>query len=214
MDYSLCQASVFLSGIILLLVLYDIWCHYFVHLAERFRKSPALHLPDGLKLTGGIGQFHVHAHQSSCYPRFSPNFIPGAGVQLGEVIESLWVKLNDISGSTRAMSTAHRQEMLDDHIEDSNWMKLVRLGVFLAVCAALNIDVNNPQVPALVRKWKDACSEIGPAEEAFEALNRRTGADDQAAWTAQAEKAARERSSNYAAMDIYEVQSKKCAYSF
>lgn len=128
MDYCLFQVTAFLQGLNLLLVLYDVWCFYYVHLEERFKESPEISLPEDLTVTGGIGQFHVHAHRQQCYPRFSPNFIPGAGVQLVEIIETLWGETNDISGSTRGMSTGHRQEFIDDHMGDSNWYKLIRLG--------------------------------------------------------------------------------------
>ena len=129
MDYCLCQVALYLTGIYILLVLYDIWCHYFVNLLRRMEASPGLSLPDNLKIVGGIGQFHVHGHRRECYPRFSPNFIPGAGILLGEVIETLWPDTNRLSDSTRGMSDGHRQEVLDDTMNDSNWNKLTRLGM-------------------------------------------------------------------------------------
>ena len=127
MDYCLFQVTVFFNTLRLLLVLYDVWCFYHVHLSKRLEQSPALSLPNDLTITGGVGQFHVHAHRQQCYPRFSPNFIPGAGVQLIEIIEILWIETNEVSGSTRGMSTGHRQEFLDDHMNDSNWYKVIRL---------------------------------------------------------------------------------------
>lgn len=131
MDYTLHQAIVFLDSILLVLVLYDIWCHYSIHLPTRFQNSPNLSLPDGLTITGGIDQFHVHGHKSECYPRYSPNFIPGAGVQVGDIIETLWVNTNQISDSTRGMSSGHRQETIDDIMNDSNWNKLIRHGTYI-----------------------------------------------------------------------------------
>ena len=85
-------------------------------------------MPANLKIIGGIDQFHVHGHRKECYPRYSPNFITGAGVQVTDVIESLWVKTNQVSDSTRGMSSGHRQEVIDDIINDSNWTKLTRHG--------------------------------------------------------------------------------------
>ncbi|RDX39503.1 hypothetical protein OH76DRAFT_1367463, partial [Lentinus brumalis] len=72
MDYCLFWVGQNLAGVLLLLVLYDIWCHYWVHLLRRFSDSPALSFPPGMVISGGIGQFHVHAHRRECYPRFSP----------------------------------------------------------------------------------------------------------------------------------------------
>ena len=40
----------------------------------------------------------------------------------------LWALLNEISRSTRGMATSHRREVMDDHMNDSNWKKLVDLG--------------------------------------------------------------------------------------
>src|SRR5438445_11446835 len=40
----------------------------------------------------------------------------------------LWAPLNEISRSTRGMSMSHRREVIDDHMNDSNWKKLVDLG--------------------------------------------------------------------------------------
>ncbi len=97
---------------------------------ERFRDSPGLSWPEGMTIMGGIDQFHVHGHIAQCYPRYSPSFIPGAGVQDGDVLETLWINTNKMSDSTRGMSSAHRQESIDDIMDDSNWNKLVRIGQF------------------------------------------------------------------------------------
>ncbi|KAI0693052.1 hypothetical protein C8T65DRAFT_586084, partial [Cerioporus squamosus] len=192
MDYCLFQVSAFLHGLLLLLVLYNVWCFYYKHLHWRFENSPALEFPPNLTITGvRIGQFHVHAHRQQCYPRFSPHFIPGAGVQLSEVIGTLWNKTNDISGSTRGMSSSHRQEFIDDHMNDSNWYKILRLAV------------------ALARKWRTACKNVGPAIQAFDDLTRNSPPEKVKEWTKAAEKASQERHPNYEAMDIYDVQSRQ-----
>lgn len=123
------MAAADLTGVLFLLILYNIWCHYHVHLLRRLRESPGISMPDGLTVLGGIDQFHVHGHRRECYPRFSPNFIAGASVQVGDIIETLWVETNGISDSTRGMSAAHRQEVINDCMGDSNWNKQLRLGV-------------------------------------------------------------------------------------
>ena len=48
-------------------------------------------------------------------------------MQDGEIIETLWTKTNPTADSTRGMSSAHRREVLDDHMNDSNWTKLTRI---------------------------------------------------------------------------------------
>ncbi|KAI0336925.1 hypothetical protein BDW22DRAFT_1340836, partial [Trametopsis cervina] len=113
------------------LYFYDVICQWFVKLRLRVQRSKILrgllhHVPD-LRLVKGIGLFHVHGHKQSCLPRFSPDFIRGAGSIDGEVIETLWAILNDTSRATRGMTAAHRQEVIDDHMRYSNWIKLVQM---------------------------------------------------------------------------------------
>lgn len=129
MDYSTNGVFMSLQSLTIILILYDIMCQYSINLLRRFSLSPYLRMPSGLTILGGIGQFHVHGHRTQCFPRYSVNFIEGAGVQGGETMEPLWPKaVNEIAGSTRGMSNSHRREVLDDHMNDSNWQKTVRLG--------------------------------------------------------------------------------------
>lgn len=86
-----------------------------------------------LQIVKGIGLFHVHGHQVMCFARYSPNFITGAGQTDGEIIETLWAALNMIAGSTRTMTAAHRKEVIDDHMNDSNWKKLTRMGSIIHI---------------------------------------------------------------------------------
>jgi hypothetical protein len=129
MDYSFCQAVAHTAaGIQRVLLMYDIACQYCINLVERVKRSPYLSLPEGLEIMKGIGVWHVHGHVSKCFPRYYPAFMSGTGHVDGEVLETLWAHLNLISGSTRGMATSHRQEVLDDHMNDSNWKKLVGMG--------------------------------------------------------------------------------------
>ena len=129
MDYCLSEALKFNSeGIPRSIWLYDIMCQFWKNLKKRFQGNPYLSLPEGLEVLRGIGLFHVHGHQDRCYGRFAPSFIPGAGMVDGEVLETLWAVLNGILDSIRSQSTAHRRETLDDHMNDSNWKKLILMG--------------------------------------------------------------------------------------
>ncbi|THH19633.1 hypothetical protein EUX98_g8733 [Antrodiella citrinella] len=128
MDYAFVNAVNYWNGKVqTVLLLYDINCQYHKNLRSRIDTSKFLTLADGTKIYFGIGLFHVHGHQDVCFCRYAPSFIPGAGQVDGELIETLWVPLNEASGSTRAMSTAYRQESLDMIMNDSNWKKMVRL---------------------------------------------------------------------------------------
>ena len=123
MDYVLCQALAQCCGLLYILVLYDIMCQYWKRLHWRVEASPHLHLNPDLTMHKGISLFHVHGHQDRCMPMFAPNFIPGASMVDGEILETLWAPLDKVSGSTVAMTKAHRQETIDAHMNDSNWKK-------------------------------------------------------------------------------------------
>ena len=51
-----------------------------------------------------------------------------AGVVDGEILETLWSVLNEVSPSAQMATLASRTEMLDDHMLDSNWKKLLNIG--------------------------------------------------------------------------------------
>ena len=133
MDYVLCQSLLGLSAIKLVIVLYDVMCQYWKNLQRQVDRGLFLHLNPDLVMHRGIGLFHVHGHKDECMPMFAPTFIPGTGNIDGEILETLWAPLDKISGSTRAMTTAHRQEILDDHMNDSNWKKTVRMGELISI---------------------------------------------------------------------------------
>ncbi|KAF8231928.1 hypothetical protein L208DRAFT_1139393, partial [Tricholoma matsutake] len=71
----------------------------------------------------GIGLFHVGGHVWQCFSCFSLSFIPGTRQVDGEILESLWSVLNEISPSTQNATISGRIETLDDHMGDSNFKK-------------------------------------------------------------------------------------------
>jgi hypothetical protein len=132
-DYSICQALNYGSrGIILSAILaYDVACQWVIKFRKRVQEgSSYLQVPEGLNIVAAVGKFHLSAHKIECYPHFSLNFVEGAGHMDGEILETLWAPLNKIAPSVRAMSAAHRQELYDDHILDSNWKKLSNIGEY------------------------------------------------------------------------------------
>ncbi|KAH8977209.1 hypothetical protein EDB86DRAFT_3092913 [Lactarius hatsudake] len=152
MDYSLCKAlSYNMEDIPVALVMYDIMCQYGVHFQERVERSPELSLSSSLQLRTGIGLFHIHGHQDSCLPRFSPSYIPGAKQVDGEIIETLWAPLNNISRSIRGMSLAHRQEVLDAHMNHSNWKKMVQHCSITSKAVEANGNWHRPQTKT--KRW-------------------------------------------------------------
>ena len=106
---------------------YDVNCQYNKNLHRCIANNQFISLPPDLKIVPGIGIWHVHGHQTQCFAQYAPNFIPGAGNVDGEIMETLWSSLNIISLSTRGMVTPHRQEMLDFQMNDSNFVKMIRM---------------------------------------------------------------------------------------
>jgi len=121
------------------LLIYDIACQYIVHLRDRIGHL----LPPDLDIDAAIGLFHVHGHKDSCFFRYATSFIPGAGVVAGEILESLWAVLNAVTPAMRTATLAHRTEIMDDHMTDSNHKKALGMGVFLD-CSHPSANILNP----------------------------------------------------------------------
>ena len=60
-------------------------------------------------------------------------FPPGVGVVDGEIIKTLWEPLYHIAPSTQKASFEHHQEIIDDHMNNSNWKKILHMGVYVHV---------------------------------------------------------------------------------
>ncbi|KAK7696323.1 hypothetical protein QCA50_000977 [Cerrena zonata] len=153
MDYAFVNAINYIPAILLILMLYDIMCQFWINFLNRVRNSAGhLSLPGNMTIQRGIGLFHVHGHIKQCYTQFAPTFIQGAGQVDGEVVETLWSVLNHTASSARAMTWNHRQEYLDWHMADSNWKKLTGM------------------VQALLRKWKVCQVQVLATEDYFQQL--------------------------------------------
>ena len=188
MDYSLCQALKYnMNGISRAVVCYDIACQYFIHFHDRVQQNDHLEIPPNLNIEGLIGHFHINGHQDKCYTRHSPYFVPGIGKIDGEIIETLWSQLNEVAGSTRSMSKFHRRETLDDHMNDSNWKKHLRM------------------TGALTEKLKCAQAEVQDATEFFEGLTEETEPELIREWQTLERKALRQRQTDLDAMEIFDM---------
>ena len=77
--------------------------------------------------------FHVHGHKNECSARYASTFILGVGVVDGEIIETLWEPLNHFAPSTQKASFEHCREIIDNHMNDSNWKKLLHMDVYIHV---------------------------------------------------------------------------------
>jgi len=140
MDWSLIEAlaTTNIGALIYIMHIYDINCLYCMYLQDRIDRNDMLHIAEHIKLIHAIGQFHVHGHQHKCLYRWATHYVPGAGVVDGEVLETLWAVLNTVSAATRTASLAHRTEILDDHMNDSNWKKMLHIGNYSTVSCIPN----------------------------------------------------------------------------
>jgi len=164
-----------------LLIIYDIACQYWVNLRKRIGSD----LPSGLVIDRAIGMFHVHGHKDECFFRYAPSFIPGSAITSGEILESLWSGLNKIFSSVRTSTLAHRAEVLDDHVCDSNHKKALNMALYL--CS----------------RKRTANERHLQYKEYFLNLCKTFGQQLIDIWTTAIEHVEEERIDNVAAMDIY-----------
>lgn len=209
MDYALSEALKSVTGAKRLLVMYDVACQYSKKLPKRFTDSSSLTWPASAEVVyWGIGLFHVHAHQRECLPKYSPSFIPGAGTVDGEIIETLWSSLNRIASSTRAMSTSHRKEVMDDHMNDSNWRKTVGMGnksIFLRISPSLRYLA----VTMLCKRFQEASKNKTLSLEFLQALEQSANPAQLQEWRDIEVTARAERHHNLDVMMPYEVTMEK-----
>jgi hypothetical protein len=205
MDYSICQALKRFPRHVRALIIYDICCQWSIHFRERVSQSEFLDLYDSIEIIGAVGKWHLAAHIPECFPKFSLNFVEGAGEVEGEIVETLWSGLDEVAGLTQAMSIAHRQEVLDEYMNDSNWRKMIRMGKNLFYMYRYAELTYFPADSLCVKRSKatEGLSETGPA---FKQLSKSLDASLVQEWAAQ-ERVAMENRGD--ALNIYYVRSEK-----
>ncbi|KAH7919749.1 hypothetical protein BV22DRAFT_1022428, partial [Leucogyrophana mollusca] len=185
-DYSICNALKFRSeGITKALIIYDVSCQWIIHFLDRVAQSPYLSVPEKMAIFAAVGKFHLSAHKLQCFARFSLNFIEGAGQIDGEILETLWAPFNKISPTARSMSQAHRREVYDDHMRDSNWKKLVGI------------------VKTLLKKYSRAIKGLDETKEPYLLLTSSLSPSDVAKWALDEKQAAEQRGD---ALDVYQLR--------
>lgn len=183
------------------LLAYDVACQWFIHFNRRVEQSKTLTLDDLLEVIVAVGKFHLSAHIRDCFVKFTLNFIKGVGQLDGEIMETLWAEFNKVSKNARSMTKAHRREVYDDHMRDSNWKKLVGMSMSSVRYLPPNC-FNIFSVPSLSKKFIRDVKEREKAEEAFSALTESLPKASVALWTSQAAEAMIERGDH---MKIYDV---------
>lgn len=189
--------------------MYDVACQWHKHFLQRIEASPYLQIPDPLKIIPAVGKFHLKAHIDECFFRFSLNFLLGVGQADGETMETLWAGLNRILGSTRSMTKHHRQQVLNDYMQDANWKKLIGMGkTFFASDRTVLIFVT---VQSLQRKWKKAVQGLQDSRDGYDALSEGLTVELKRTWS-EAEAAALIEGGD--ALMIYQVKQDKGEHSF
>ncbi|KAI0946807.1 hypothetical protein AcW1_010162 [Taiwanofungus camphoratus] len=175
MDYSLSNAIRYnTKDIDRMLLLYDINCQYGQYLLKQFQQNPYLQMPKGLKIVKGISLF-----------------IPGASLVDGEILKTLWSSLNKVSGSTRGMATSHQKEVLNRHMNDSNWKKIINT------------------VSSLQRKYKNIKPILTDIKKSYQAMEASIDPTLLVQWKQQMRKAQQHWLKNEKAMDIFDMELRK-----
>ncbi|KAG1778007.1 hypothetical protein EV702DRAFT_968763, partial [Suillus placidus] len=185
-DYSICNAiTQAANSIDNSLIIYDVGCQWNLHFGERVDNCPGLTLPDNTEIVAAVGKFHLSAHKLACFARYSLNFTLGAAQVDGEILETLWAPFNKISPTACSMSQAHCQEILDDHMRNSNWKKLVGI------------------VKTLLRKHKRAYKGIDDTKVPFEEPTRSLDVNKVSLWESDQKRATEQRGEH---LDIYNLK--------
>jgi hypothetical protein len=129
MDY-LFYSSTRDSGVMMLIVSYDIACQWHKHFYERMMEFPHEFKFDGEDMTiiFLVPKFHLPAHIEDCQVQFSFNYTPHVGRTDGEAPERGWDKISGASSALKEMGPGSRRDAIDDLLNDCNWEKIVGMG--------------------------------------------------------------------------------------
>ena len=129
-DYALYGALQRVQQLPRIKLIYDVNCQYSKKLKQRFQtnfaKPPSLDNIDFL-----VPKAHLPGHKDDCVYEYSPNFIEGSGRTDGEALERDWALMNPLATSTREMGTAHRHEVLEDHMNEINFKKVSKMRAYI-----------------------------------------------------------------------------------
>ena len=112
---------------------YDIACQWGIH----FKTRMATKFPEDWSVNNGkttvkmlVPKFHLPAHIEKCQRDFSFNYTKHVGRTDGEAPEHGWSKINGLAASAREMGPGSRRDLLEGHMGDSNWKKVVGMGLY------------------------------------------------------------------------------------
>ena len=209
MDYSICNAVSYNAGEgrdqLDSLLIYDIGCHWQTKFFERLAQNPTLDFNSTISLIVAVGKFHLGAHVNDCFFKYTLNFIEGAGQIDGEIMETLWSLFNKFAKMARSMGTAHRQEILNDHMRDVNWKKTVGMGLYPPFPFPQRMKFAKMSIylaDMLMSKYHKAKKGYKEMNDAFIQLSGPVSEENRRQWTKDAEKANFERGDS---LKIYQL---------
>ena len=163
---------------------YDIGCQYSINLEARFQKQFPITTVSDLEIL--VGKMHVRNHVEECHWRCSLNYTPGVGRLDGEVAERWWSEANQLAGSTKQMNPGHREDTLNDHINDWNRRKMQGYGEYfinISLSFFLRLLIAKAAERALTNKVYRTVKELRSKFEEFDAAVRlRYGEDVISSW--------------------------------
>ncbi|KAI0277315.1 hypothetical protein BC826DRAFT_976643, partial [Russula brevipes] len=167
MDYALSQTMTIggTEQIPRLLLLYDIMCQWGIHAKQRFALN-GLSMPKVNEILRGVGIWHH------------------IGLVDGEILETLWSLLNQVSESCQTMSLASREETINFHMNDINRKK-------------------NMEMKTLIRKWLKAQKLVRQRGRILEGLNESCTHDDRKQWQTEMDEILEKRITDPGIMDDF-----------
>ncbi|KAF9789306.1 hypothetical protein BJ322DRAFT_1000561 [Thelephora terrestris] len=118
------------AGISQVLISYDIGCQWHKNIQNRINAYAAF---PPLQLSGleywrvVVPKFHISGHGAECQALFNLSYTKWAGRMDGERIESGWAQSTSMATWTRESGPNARRNILDDHWNAFNWLKLLGL---------------------------------------------------------------------------------------
>ncbi|KAF8341780.1 hypothetical protein F5887DRAFT_1076370 [Amanita rubescens] len=116
-----------------MVISYDIACQWSINFRTRMKACFPETWPinSDAQLRFLVPKFHLPAHINKCHQDFSFNYTPHVGRTEGEAPERGWSKINALSYSTKEMGPGSRQDTIEDHFNDTNWKKVIGMGLSL-----------------------------------------------------------------------------------